>query len=437
MVVNSLYKTLKGKPVFILFFSLTLLFCVQQGAFAQEGEAASSAASGGDAKAGQTLFQTNCAQCHNPIKPMTGPALKGAVANIPGGMDWVYDWVHNSSKVIASGDEYANNLFNQWGKISMTHFPQLTKQDIDDIFAYVDSYEAPGAPQLASSAGNAASASGGGSNSLLFGILTLILAILALILLQVNSNLRKLANDKEGVGNPKPVPFYRNKRNIFISVIILFCLAGYFLVDGATTIGYSKNYQPRQPIFYSHKVHAGINQINCMYCHAGAEKSRYAMIPSPNVCMNCHKVIDSYTGNALVDAEGKTVDGTTEIHKLYDYAGWDPQQQKYTKPSKPIEWVQVHNLPDYVYFNHSQHVKVGQVQCQTCHGNIQQEDEVYQYATLGMGWCVNCHRTTKVQFTDNGYYTIFTKYEQQMKMHQIDSVTVEMQGGTECQKCHY
>ena len=367
---------------------------------------------------------------------MTGPALKGVTETVPGGMNWIYDWVHNSSKVIASGDEYANNLFNEWGKVQMTHFPQLSNEDIDNIFAYVNSYEAPGAPAPAAGAG-ATQPTPSGSNSLLFGILTLVLAILALILLQVNSNLRKLANEKEGIPNPRPIPFYRNKRNIFVAVIILFLLAGYFLVDAATTVGYSKNYQPKQPIVFSHKVHAGINQINCLYCHAGAEKSRYSMIPSPNICMNCHRVIDQYTGNEFHDAEGNLVNGTEEIHKLYDAAGWDPEKKQYTKPGHPIEWVQVHNLPDYVYFNHSQHVKVGQIQCQTCHGPIQEENEVYQYATLGMGWCVNCHRTTKVQFSTNGYYNIFTKYEQQMKMHQIDSVTVEMQGGTDCQKCHY
>lgn len=431
MGVNSLYKTYWGKLAVSLGIVLSLLVFAQQVSFAQEA-----AASQGDPKAGQTLFQTNCASCHNPIKPMTGPALKGVSETIPGGMSWIHDWVHNSSKVIASGDEYANNLFNEWGKVQMTHFPQLSNEDIDNIFAYVNSYEAPGAPAPAAGAG-AAQPAPSSSNSLLFGILTLVLAILALILLQVNSNLRKLANEKEGIPNPRPIPFYRNKRNIFVAVIILFLLAGYFLVDAATTVGYSKNYQPRQPIVFSHKVHAGINQINCLYCHAGAEKSRYSMIPSPNICMNCHRVIDQYTGNEFSDAEGNLVNGTEEIHKLYDAAGWDPEKKQYTKPGHPIEWIQIHNLPDYVYFNHSQHVKVGQIQCQTCHGPIQEENEVYQYATLGMGWCVNCHRTTKVQFSSNGYYNIFTKYEQQMKMHQIDSVTVEMQGGTDCQKCHY
>lgn len=433
MGVNSLYKGLEAKIVTSLFLALTLLFFSWKVSYGQDA-----ASPQGDPKAGKTLFQTNCASCHNPIKPMTGPALKGVVANIPGGMEWVYDWVHNSSKVIASGDEYANNLFKEWGQVPMTHFPQLTEQEIDDIFAYVDSYEAPAAPAAGGAAGTAQQPAGGGGNhSLLFGILSLVLAILALILLQVNKSLNRLANEKEGIENPRPIPFYRNKRNIYIAVIILFFLGGYLLVDGATTIGYSKNYMPRQPIFFSHKVHAGINQINCMYCHAGAEKSRYAMIPSPNICMNCHKVINSYTGNQLVSKEGDKIDGTAEIQKLYEYAGWDPEKRAYTKPGQPIEWIKIHNLPDFVYFNHSQHVKVGKVQCQTCHGEIQKMDEVHQYATLGMGWCVNCHRTTKVQFAQNGYYSIFTKYQKQLQMHQIDSVTVEMQGGTDCAKCHY
>jgi len=427
MGVNSLFRTGKKKALAILCIMGVLVFVSSQSLFAQ------------DADAGQTLFQTNCASCHNPIKDMTGPALKGVVDNIPGGMDWVYDWVHNSSKVIASGDEYANKIFNEWGQTQMTHFPSLSEEEIDDIFAYVDSYEAPAASSAGAAAGTSTGQNNtsGSNNSLLFGILSLILAVLALILLQVNKNLRRLANEKEGEPNYRKIPFYLNKRNIFIAVIVLFCLAGYFLVDGATTIGYSKNYMPKQPIFYSHKVHAGINQINCLYCHAGAEKSRYAMIPSPNICMNCHEVIDEYTGNTFYDKEGNPVDGTAEIHKLYKYAGWDPDKREYTEEPKPIEWVKIHNLPDYVYFNHSQHVKVGDVQCQTCHGEIQNMDEVHQHATLGMGWCVNCHRETKVQFKDNDYYTIFSKYEQQIKMHQIDSVTVEMQGGTDCAKCHY
>lgn len=426
MGVNSLFKA-KGMRIFTILCTVVAFILISfQNVSAQ------------DAENGATLFQTNCAACHNPIRDMTGPALKGVVANIPGGMDWVYDWVHNSSKVIASGDEYANKIFKEWGQTQMTHFPQLSESDIDDIFAYVDAFEPAGATSSGGGEAAAGGAStGSGTNSLLFGIISLILAIVALILLSVNKNLRRLANDKEGLPNYRKIPFYLNRRNIFVVVVVLFCVGGYLLVEGAATIGYSKNYTPEQPIFYSHNVHAGINQINCMYCHAGAEKSRYAMIPSPNICMNCHEVIDEYTGNTLYDLEGNPVDGTEEIHKLYDYAGWDPEKRQYTEEGRPIEWVKVHNLPDYVYFNHSQHVKVGDVQCQTCHGEIQNMDEVHQHATLGMGWCVNCHRETKVQFEQNDYYSIFTKYEEQIKAHEIDSVTVEMQGGTDCAKCHY
>jgi hypothetical protein len=193
-------------------------------------------------------------------------------------------------------------------------------------------------------------------------------------------------------------------------------------------------------------VHAGINQINCLYCHAGAEKSRQAMIPSSNVCMNCHKGISEYTGAAehpLKTKEGKIIDGTAEIKKLYDYAGWDPVKKEYRRKAngeidaKPIEWVKIHNLPDHVYFNHSQHVVVGKVQCQQCHGPIQEMDEVFQFSPLSMGWCVNCHRQTNVQFESNNYYSIYQKYHAELKAGKRTGVTVEEIGGLECQKCHY
>lgn len=255
--------------------------------------------------------------------------------------------------------------------------------------------------------------------------------------MQINSNLNKLAADKEGVATPEPVPFYRNKAYIALGIVVLFIVGGYFTINGAIGLGRQKGYMPEQPIHYSHKVHVGMNQINCLYCHAGAEKSKHAMIPSENICMNCHKAISEYTGPDLFTAEGRKINGTAEIQKLYDYVGWDPQQQQYTKPGRPIEWTRIHSLPDHVYFNHSQHVVAGKQQCQTCHGPIQDMDEVHQFAELSMGWCVNCHRTTKVQFAENKYYSIFEKFHQDVKEGRIDSVTVEMVGGTECQKCHY
>ena len=241
-------------------------------------------------------------------------------------------------------------------------------------------------------------AAGGGAtaveqdNSLLYGVLTLILAVIALILLGVNSNLRKLADEKEGIPSHEPVPFYRNKTYITLLTLLLFVVAGYFLSQWAIGMGRQKGYQPEQPIYYSHKVHAGTNQINCLYCHGGAFEGKHANIPSVNVCMNCHQAIAEYAGEKIYREDGSEVNGTEEIKKLYAAAGWDATQKKYSGEGKAIEWVRIHNLPDHVYFNHSQHTRAGKVQCQTCHGEITKMDEVYQFSELSMGWCVNCHR---------------------------------------------
>lgn len=398
-----------------------------------------STANAADPGKGKTLFQQNCASCHNVHKKVTGPALKD-VESRWADKKLLHQWIHNSASVLATGDQYANNLYNEYGKQAMPAFASFSDADIDDILAFIaaESTKVPGGGGAQPTPGaQGAAAEEGSDNSLLFGIITLILAIVALILMQINSNLNKLASDKEGVATPEPVPFYRNKAYIALAIVVLFMVGGYFTINGAIGLGRQKDYMPEQPIHYSHKVHAGINQINCLYCHAGAEKSKHAMIPSENICMNCHKSISTYNGPELFTAEGKKINGTAEIAKLYDYVGWDADKQKYTKPGRPIEWTKIHNLPDHVYFNHSQHVVAGKQQCQTCHGAIQDMDEVHQFADLSMGWCVNCHRTTKVQFADNKYYSIFEKFHQDVKAGKIDSVTVEMVGGTECQKCHY
>jgi mono/diheme cytochrome c family protein len=390
-----------------------------------------------DPAKGKAIFQQNCASCHNVHKKLTGPALKGVEDRWPD-KKLLHQWIHNSASVLASGDKYANDLFNEYNKTAMTAFPALSNEEIDDILAYVnvEGAKEPGGPAKGEPTPVDAKDKGS-DNSLLFGIITLILAVVALILMQINSNLNKLAGDKEGVATPEPLPFYKNKAYIALVILVLFMVGGYFTINGAVGLGRQKDYMPEQPIFYSHKVHAGINQINCLYCHAGAEKSKHAMIPSENICMNCHKAIKEYAGPELFTAEGKKVNGTAEIAKLYDYVGWDPEAGKYTKPGRPIEWTKIHNLPDHVYFNHSQHTVAGKQQCQTCHGAITEMDEVHQFADLSMGWCINCHRTTKVQFADNSYYSIFEKLHQDIKDKKIDSVTVEMVGGTECQKCHY
>jgi cytochrome c2 len=395
----------------------------------------------GFAQSGQQLFSQNCASCHHPLKDGTGPALQGWDKRGPWAADKknVYAWVHNPAAFMAK-DPYTTALKAKFGGVMMQAFSNLPEKDIDAILQYVNDFKAPVA---------ATPAAGGqtetGDNSLLFGILTLILAVVALILLQVNSNLKKLSDDKEGVPAMEPVPFYRNKAYIALGIVLLFLVGGYFTVKGAIGLGRNKEYQPVQPIFYSHKVHAGTNQISCLYCHTGVEEGKHANIPSLNTCMNCHMNINEYTGEKLYREDGSEVNGTAEIEKIYKAVGFEKGKNSNTwnmdmAKAKPVEWAKIHNLPDHVYFNHAQHVKVGKVQCQTCHGEIQKMDEVKQFAELSMGWCINCHRTTQVQFKENGFYSIYEKYHNQLKNGQIDStkgVTADMIGATECQKCHY
>ena len=389
------------------------------------------------AQDGKALFNQKCASCHAIDKQLVGPALSG----VEGRWDdkaMLYEWVRNSAAVIKKGYPRAVAVYNEYNKIQMTAFPELKDADIDAILGYINS---GGAKKVdASTTATATPAAGGNEDdsNLLYGVLTLVLAVIALILLQVNSNLRKMSDQAEGEATAEPIPFYRNKAYIAIFSIILFLGGGYLTFQGAQGLGRSKNYQPEQPIFYSHTVHAGINQINCLYCHGGAQESKHANIPSVNVCMNCHMGINEYAkGPQLYREDGSKVDGTAEIQKLYKFAGWDPAKKQYNGEGKPIEWIRIHNLPDHVYFNHAQHVNAGKQQCQTCHGEIQKMDEVYQFTDLSMGWCVNCHRETKVQFTDNKFYSIYEKFHEDMKNKKLDSVTVEKIGGTECQKCHY
>jgi mono/diheme cytochrome c family protein len=394
-----------------------------------------------NAQDGKALFQSNCASCHGLFKDLTGPALAGVDQRWPS-RELLHLWVKNWNKAVATGDPYAVKIQN-WSAAAMNSFESLPDKDIDAILDYIKTEGDKGPPKPAGAAGGTGAAATGESDSaLLYGILTLILAVIALVLLQVNSNLRKLADDKEGIPSADPIPFYRNKTYITLLTLVLFVVAGYFLSQWAIGLGRQKNYQPEQPIYYSHKVHAGTNQINCLYCHGGAFEGKHANIPSVNVCMNCHMTINEYNGEKIFKEDGTEVNGTEEIKKLYEYAGWDPNTKTYAKAGKPIEWVKIHNLPDHVYFNHSQHTKAGKVQCQTCHGEVTNMGEVYQFAELSMGWCVNCHRESKVDFNDslgngNKFYSIYEKYHNEIKAKKRDSVTVSDIGGLECQKCHY
>lgn len=391
------------------------------------------------AEDGKSLFTGKCASCHTLGKDATGPNLQGVLGRWNNNKANLRAWVKNSGAYLKTGDKYATEVYNKFGKQAMTAFEgQLDDKQIDAIIEYVDVWVEP-----KKDGGNKDNPAQETDNTLLFGILTLILAVVAFTLMQVNSNLKKLSDDKEGIPAAEPVPVWRNRTYLAFATIVLVIIGGYLTAKGAIGMGRNKDYTPEQPIFYSHKVHAGINQINCQYCHGGVNDSKHANIPSVNVCMNCHININEYKGKEkLYTEEGEEVNGTAEIQKLYKYAGYTPGPGATFDASKAkaIPWVKIHNLPDHVYFNHSQHVVAGKQQCQTCHGEITKMDEVKQFSDLSMGWCINCHRETKVQFKENGFYSIYQKYHDDLKSGKLDStkgITVEKIGGTECQKCHY
>lgn len=372
---------------------------------------------------------------------MTGPMLKGVINKDKyTDKQHLYDWIQRPQDFYNT-DPYYVALKTQY-KSTMTPFESLKEEEIDAIFKYIETAPDPAVKKDEDKGGGGK----GDQNAIIFGVISLILAIITLILMQVNSNLKKLSDDAENIQRPEPVPFFRNKIYIAMIALVFFAMAGFFVSQWAIGMQRQQGYEPQQPIYYSHKVHAGINQISCLYCHGNAWESRHAAVPSTNVCMNCHKTITSYDkGPKLYDTEGNEINGTAEIAKLYKFAGFDPKNPNAWDASKakPIEWKKIHSLPDHVYFNHSQHIRAGKVQCQTCHGQIDQMDEVKQAAPLSMGWCVNCHRQTKVDFNysdttgGNKYYSIYEKFHNDIKNHKMDSVTVEDIGGLECQKCHY
>jgi len=362
---------------------------------------------------GEAIFKNNCSSCHKINEDMTGPALK----DIEKRRDraWIYKWVHNSSAVVASGDKYAVDLFNKWSKTQMTQFPNLKEEEIDGILDYIKNYKAP-APVAAAAASGAEKEESGDAVYFL-ALLFVIFLVVYLLIGKVNRNLINLVNEKEEGVLPKPIPLYKNRRMIGFVIILIVIFIGYRAADSAVDMGRSQGYMPTQPIKYSHKLHAGEMQIDCKYCHVGVEKGKQACIPTVNICMNCHKAV------------GETVNGTgkEEIAKI----------RKAYETGQPVEWIRIHNLPDHVYFNHAQHVKAGGLECQTCHGQIQEMEVVAQNQPLSMGWCINCHRETKVLFKENKYYGMYENLHKQMDKGEIKGVTEAMMGGLECQKCHY
>ena len=400
----------------------------------------------GDPAKGKSLFNANCAACHKLDKKMTGPALRNVEARLSDEQgldrDWIYAWIRNSAGVIKSGDAYANKIYNEYGGAAMTAMPQLSDDDLNNILAYTAEEKAAPPAQVAGSdtAGSAARASGGISNEIILGALAILFILLASGLYLVNKTLRRFA-DAQGIevledSKRKPLwkAFVQNQFLMIVVAIFFLLSSAYFVYGYLSQIGVDQGYQPVQPIHFSHKIHAGDNGVDCKYCHSSARVSKHSGIPSLNVCMNCHKSIYEVSPEtATEDYSKEFYDG--EIKKLYAAAGWDDADQKYTGNAKPVKWVRIHNLPDFAYFNHSQHVTVAGVECQTCHGPVEEMEVMYQHAPLTMGWCINCHRETNIDVKDNAYYTKI--HEELSKKYGVENLTAAQMGGLECGKCHY
>lgn len=397
------------------------------------------------AQDGAKLFKQNCAVCHTVTDvKITGPGLAGVFDRAPKG-DWLKNWILNSDKITKSGDAYAKKLKSDFNNTAMTVFEgQLTDKDVEAILAYVK------APPVAVTAVTPAAGTEGGSAEgekggidplyLLLGAIVIIAIVLG-ALRSVRHSLQNSYNRKEGKPENPEVTFGQEVKQwmaghrtlVGVFIIILGSVGMKSCWNACYNLGVyydyttQKGYHPEQPIKFSHKLHAGDNEIACQYCHNSVEKSRHAGIPTVNICMNCHKGIQ--TGPQYKE---------TEIAKIYAASGWDVKAQAYNNPQNPIKWIKVHNLPDHVYFNHSQHVVVGKQDCATCHGDVKKMTTVEQKAPLTMKWCIDCHRKTEVVMEGNAYYDKMHKALKEKYKGQYDvKFTVDKIGGLECAKCHY
>jgi len=389
-----------------------------------------------DVKEGEKIFKSKCTSCHAIDRKVVGPALKGVPDTKS--EEWLIKWIRNSQALIASGDAEAVKIFEEYNKSVMTSFTDLSDDQIKSVIAFIKDASVE-KPKDAATSGAAAKDDNASMFMILGLIAVVVLAVVVIVVLNrvirtlenvIAKNQEAIAAQQEPEDNQRFVKFakafVKNKKLVGFTVLMLVALLA---VGGWKTmwnVGVHEGYKPVQPIKFSHQIHAGVNKIECQYCHGGAFKSKNASIPSANVCMNCHNTI---TASEHYDGEI-----SPEIAKIYRALDWNPETRTYGNNPKPIQWVRIHNLPDFAYFNHSQHVVVAGVECQTCHGPIQNMEEVYQYSPLTMKWCVDCHKKTDIK-SDNKYYEDLIKAHERIKKG--EKMTAAMIGGLECGKCHY
>ncbi len=439
-------------------------------------------------EAGKELFVANCASCHNKNMKdnLTGPALGGTEER------WaayprkdLYSWIRNSQAMIAAGHPRATELWAKWKPTAMNNFPGLTDEQMESLILHINDVYINGTGGPKPPTNDVATDKESAGLPWMFIGFAAILALLAFALMRIVNNLYNVTRVQSGQApiNKTVTQILSTKGAVAFLVFALVLVFGHKMVDNATQMGRSQGYEPDQPVAFSHKLHAGANKIDCQYCHDSARRSKHSSIPGTNTCMNCHTAVKK-----------GSISGTKEITKIFASIGFDPIAGKYIddyenwsdkqieelykkwigqeymseksltamdesgrsevevqwegivkalkndsngKIQGPIEWTRIHNLADHAYFNHSQHVAVGQIACQKCHGPVETMEVVYQYSSLGMGWCINCHRETEVKFKDNDYYKQYERYHNELDNGKREKVTVEEIGGLECQKCHY
>ena len=445
MKISNIQKIKRLPSKFIFVFSL-LVFLSPSISFADGGG----------------NFKAKCSSCHQPHKNGTGPKLfqarqKWSTGGAKEGS--IYQWVNNW-QTAAANDPYAAGV-SKWSATAMTAFPELTKVQIDEILDWVDAQPDPATAGPANGTpvvdGEDPASSEEGGNTWLWLILSTMFVIIILSVGGVRRQLKISTGESPSEDNLTYTEEFKAwawkyRLPVGLGTLVIFLSLIVTLFQGLYRINIVENYQPSQPIAFPHNKHAGVNGIDCKYCHNSVAKSKSAGIPTVNVCMNCHKQING---------EGKPY--AAEVKKIYSAAGYDPTGSgKYTGNTKPIVWNKVHVLPDHVYFNHSQHVVVGGIDCKQCHGDMTKMSEAVKVQpveelnkiegniklskpTLTMGWCIECHGAKEVSLGDgkNGYYdeihrrlrdndkSLYKKYLKDGK------VTVSELGGWECAKCHY
>lgn len=438
----------------------------------------------GDYDNGEALFKANCASCHKPTaENLAAPGLAGVAERWGASEELLVTWIQNPQAAIATGDPYITGLVKQWeASYGIMNAQLVSEGDIKDIMNYVVNYVAP--DNAGGGSGDAcptihdAVEEESDNTAIWFLILGVFFLIVAFAAAGVNRSLKNAIAEREGKETTE-VPTYAEAVRIWVTGNRAFVsIIGFFVVAVLVTIGYGdlmsvgvyEGYEPEQPIWFSHAIHACQNEIDCEYCHHTARESKHASIPSTNICMNCHKGIKK-----------GSVSGTEEISKIYAAIGFNPENGSYygvengeekdgfkepqdSWTGEPVKWNKVHSLPDHVYFSHAQHVTVGGLDCRNCHGPVETYtlgrqatvEEVNAQTdipgliqlskpTLTMGWCIECHNKAEIDLTSSDYYVeiherLKGSERGNLELQRIkddEKVTVKELGGWECSKCHY